>query len=144
MDNSFGIQPPINWEFLYPDPQQRAAARARYETLQEEQQNLMASENEQLNRINMEMQQIINSQQNTQFLRTTMRPMSPAFFTPAAPMPPTQQPIPPAPANDDINMKLEEAKKKEQQLRISPTATAGELAAVQQEIKSLQDQLAKR
>lgn len=144
MNNSFGIQPPINWEFLYPNPEQRAAAKARYDTLQEEQQNLMASENEQLNRISMEMQQIIGGQQSTPSMTPTMRPMGPSFSAPAVPMMSTQQPAAPAPVNDNISMKLEEAKKKEQQLRMSPTATAGELAAVQQEIKSLQDQLAKR
>lgn len=139
MANFFGIQPPINWEFLYPDPQQRAGAKARYDTLLEEQQNLMASENAQINRINEEMQRLIGGgQQPANFMPQT-GPMSPM----AASIPQPAAPLPTAINSSDLSTRLEEAKKKEAALRNSPTATAGELAVIQQEIRNLQNQLAK-
>jgi len=135
--SSFGIQPPINWEVLYPDPVQRAGAKARYDTLLEEQQSLLATENEQINEINEEMQRLIGMQQQ------------PTNFVPhTGPMSPMESNIPqPAAAainnSGTLDERLEQAKKKEQALRSSPTATSGELAVIQQEIKNLQDQLAK-
>lgn len=130
----------INWQMLYPDPEQRAAAKARYDTLLEEQQSLLATENEQIYRINEELQQIIGVQPQPINYMPHTGPMSPMSSNiPAAP-----QPAPAASTNGgNLNDMLSEAKKKEQALRNSPTATSGELAVIQQEIKKLQDQLAK-
>lgn len=143
-----------NWQNKYSDPIIQAAAKARYEELQKQLQELLLEKkdkeqeistlqkfwndlinrqekiDQKINNLQNEIKKIIESNNNSNII----------VEKPPLPKKSVTMPIPQIPSNSLLDQ-LKNAKIKEQELHNSNTATAMDIANIQQKIKDLQNQL---